>query len=88
MLNCGGRSTGAGLIIRNWYSHWNFVAYLVYKRSGNIRNRSLEAAILNFPLPVSWEIILSFSVGLLDPENIGLAVEMAFLRIILFTMYN
>jgi len=37
------------------------------------------AAILDFPLPVWWKIILSSSVGLLDPENIGVEVEIAFL---------
>jgi len=37
------------------------------------------AAIFDFPLPVWWKIILSSSFGLLDPENIDLAVEIAFL---------
>jgi len=37
------------------------------------------AANLDFKLAVWWKIILSSSVWLLDPENIGLAVEIAFL---------
>jgi len=36
-------------------------------------------AILNFPLPVWWKIIFSSFVGLMDPENIGLAIEITFL---------
>jgi len=31
-----------------------------------------------FLLPISWKSVLSSSVGLLDPENIGLAVEMRY----------
>jgi len=34
---------------------------------------------MDLPLPVWWEIILSSFVGLMDPKNIGLAVEIAFL---------
>jgi len=33
------------------------------------------ATILDFPLLVWWKIILSSTVGWLDPENICLAVE-------------
>jgi len=39
------------------------------------------ATILDFPLPVWWTIILSSFVGLLVPENIGLEVEIAFLKV-------
>jgi len=34
---------------------------------------------VDLPLPVWWKIILIIYVGLLDPENIGLAVEIVFL---------
>ena len=37
------------------------------------------AAILDFLFPVCWESIPSSFVGLLDPENIDVAVEIAFL---------
>jgi len=36
-------------------------------------------AILDFLLSVWWKIILCSSFGLLDPENIGLEVEIAFI---------
>jgi len=36
------------------------------------------AAILDIPLPVWWKSIPNSSVGLLDPENKGLAFEIAF----------
>jgi len=45
----------------------------------DITNSGFMDAILDFPLPVWWKIILSSLVRLLDPENIGLAVEIAFL---------
>jgi len=38
----------------------------------------LSTAILDFQLPVWYEIILSSSIRLLDPKNIGLAIEIAF----------
>jgi len=34
---------------------------------------------VDLPLPVWWDIILISFVGLMDPENIDLAVEIAFL---------
>ena len=37
------------------------------------------AAILNFPLPVSTYSIRNSSIVLLDPENMGVAVEILFL---------
>jgi len=38
-----------------------------------------EVFSMNFPLPVWWKIIISSSAGLLYPQNIDLAVEIAFL---------
>jgi len=34
---------------------------------------------VDLPLPIWWETILICFVGLMDPENIGLAVEIEFL---------
>jgi len=34
---------------------------------------------VDLPLPIWWEISLSSFVSLMDPDNIGLAVEIAFL---------
>jgi len=51
----------------------------ILSTSLDIVTSSLASAILNCPLPVWWKIILSRSIALLDPENIGLAIEIAFL---------
>jgi len=37
------------------------------------------AAILDFPISVWWKSIPNISVGLLDPENIGSAIEITLL---------
>ena len=42
-------------------------------------SRSCGAAIFDFPLPVWSHNIPSITVGLLDPKNIGVAVEIMFL---------
>jgi len=47
--------------------------------SGDMSTFGLAAAILNLLLPVRSDSILGITVGLLDPENIGLAVGIALL---------
>ena len=39
----------------------------------------LEAAILDFPLPVRSYIVISLFIGLLDRENMGVAVGISLL---------
>jgi len=50
----------------------------ILRLQAGIVTSSLIAASLDFPLPVWWTNIHSRSVGLLSPEDIGLAVEIAF----------
>ena len=48
----------------------------------------LEAAILDFPLPV-WSYSISVnSIGMLDPENIGIVFEILFLSLIGAEIYR
>jgi len=48
------------------------IGYFYFRLSGKVFS-------VDLPLPVWWEIILSSFVGLMDVENIGLAVEIAFI---------
>jgi len=45
--------------------------------SGDMSTSVLAAAIFNLSLPVRSDSIVGITIGLLDPENIGLAVEIA-----------
>jgi len=45
--------------------------------SCGISNSILVAASLDFPLPIWWKSIPNTSVRLLNPENMGLAFEIA-----------
>jgi len=47
--------------------------------SGDMSTSGLAAAILNLLLPVRSDSILRITVGLLDPEKVGLAVGIALL---------
>jgi len=47
--------------------------------SGDTSTSGLAAAILDVSLPVRSDSIVGITVGLLDPENIGLAVVIALL---------
>jgi len=47
--------------------------------SGDTSTSEFAAAILDLSLPVKSDIIVGITVGLLDPENIGLAVGIALL---------
>jgi len=47
--------------------------------SGDMSTSKLAPAILDLSLPVRSDSIVGITVGLLDPENIGLAVGMALL---------
>jgi len=47
--------------------------------SGDMRISGLAAAVLDLSLPVRSDSIAGIAVGLLDPENIGLAVGIALL---------
>jgi len=58
-------------------SRWNFVA--IMSTSRDIRISRLEAAILNFWLPVTSDSISNSTVGFLAPENMGQAVGISFL---------
>ena len=58
-------------------SRWDFIS--ISPTSWDINSSGLEAAILYFSLPVWLYSILLSSVGMLDPENVGLAVEISFL---------
>jgi len=45
--------------------------------SGDMSTSGLAAAILDLSLPVRSDSFVGITVGLLDPENIGLAVGIA-----------
>jgi len=47
--------------------------------SGNMKTSGLASAILDLSLPVRSDSIVGITVGLLDYENIGLAVGIALL---------
>jgi len=47
--------------------------------SGDMSTSGLAAAILNLSLPVRLDNIVGITVGLLNPENSGLAVGIALL---------
>jgi len=47
--------------------------------SGDFSTSGLTATILDLPLPVRSDSIVGITVGLLDPENIGLAVGIVLL---------
>jgi len=47
--------------------------------SGDLSTSGLGAAILDLTLPVRSDSIVGITVGLLDPENIGLAIGIALL---------
>ena len=55
------------------YSRWNFVA--IFCTRGDKCISSLEAAILDFPLPVASGSFTSISIGMGVPENVGIVVE-------------
>jgi len=59
------------------FSRWNSVANMC--TSGDMSTSGLAAAILDLSLPVRSDSIVGITVGLLDPKNIGLAVEIALL---------
>ena len=52
----------------------HFLFYLL-----DISTSGLAAAMLDFKLPMWYDSIVSSSIGLLYPENIGIAVEITFL---------
>src|SRR5664279_4592343 len=61
-------------------SLWNFSSMSSRSRDRHfIRFWALLAAILDFRLPVWSDSIRTESIELLDPENVGFAVEIAFL---------
>ena len=57
-------------------SRWNFAS--ISSTSRDKSSTGLEAAILDFELPVSYYNILFSPIGLPDLENVGLAVEISF----------
>jgi len=59
------------------FSCWNCIAIMC--KSGHMSTSGLAAAILDLSLAVRSDSIVGITVGLLDPENIGLAVGIALL---------
>jgi len=59
------------------FSRWNCVDIMCTSR--DMSTSGLAAAILDLSLPVRSDSIVGITVGLLDPENIGLAVGIAML---------
>jgi len=74
---CLEQSSRVALHRKHRYSRWNFVA--ISSRSWYIGISGLEAAILNFPLPVWSDSIWTYPLQMLDLENVGLTVGISFL---------
>jgi len=71
--------------IANRGSRWNFVA--IMSTSRDIRMSRLEAAILDFWLPVTSDIIPNSTVGYLAPKNIRVAVGILLLSCLQVEIY-